>query len=192
MMRSPRSFAVVCRRPDGSDRHQGRGVAPRMGRVCVFCVWPILARRRGIARVAGQRHLGPDLLGQPANGRRLNAAPAQPRSLGARAANQPRTNLRACTSRHGRGLADLWRGPVRGRARTWPPGAWAALLGFDADYRDLPRRRWRHQADHARRLHGGISLLPTSERVFQYHGAEHKAIFTYEQGLPSPSTTLGR
>jgi uncharacterized protein YqhQ len=30
---------------------------------------------------------------------------------------------------------------------------------------------------------GLISLLPDVRRVFQYHGAEHKAIFTYEQGL---------
>jgi uncharacterized protein YqhQ len=29
-----------------------------------------------------------------------------------------------------------------------------------------------------------ISLLPDVRRVFQYHGAEHKAIFTYEKGLP--------
>jgi uncharacterized protein YqhQ len=29
-----------------------------------------------------------------------------------------------------------------------------------------------------------ISLLPDVRRVFQYHGAEHKAIFTYERGLP--------
>ncbi|MCA9607137.1 MAG: DUF1385 domain-containing protein [Myxococcales bacterium] len=29
-----------------------------------------------------------------------------------------------------------------------------------------------------------ISRLPDVRRVFQYHGAEHKTIFTYEQGLP--------
>jgi uncharacterized protein YqhQ len=29
-----------------------------------------------------------------------------------------------------------------------------------------------------------ISLMDDVRRVFQYHGAEHKAIFTYEQGLP--------
>jgi uncharacterized protein YqhQ len=29
-----------------------------------------------------------------------------------------------------------------------------------------------------------ISLLPDVRRVFQYHGAEHKAIFTHEKGLP--------
>jgi uncharacterized protein YqhQ len=29
-----------------------------------------------------------------------------------------------------------------------------------------------------------ISLLPDIKRVFQYHGAEHKAIATYEAGLP--------
>ncbi|HUH03554.1 MAG TPA: DUF1385 domain-containing protein, partial [Kofleriaceae bacterium] len=29
-----------------------------------------------------------------------------------------------------------------------------------------------------------ISLLPDIRRVFQYHGAEHKAIYTHELGLP--------
>jgi len=29
-----------------------------------------------------------------------------------------------------------------------------------------------------------ITLLPGINRVFQYHGAEHKSIFTYEKGLP--------
>ncbi len=29
-----------------------------------------------------------------------------------------------------------------------------------------------------------ISLMPDIRRVFQYHGAEHKAIFAYEAGLP--------
>lgn len=29
-----------------------------------------------------------------------------------------------------------------------------------------------------------ISITPTIKRVFEYHGAEHKSIFTYEKGLP--------
>jgi uncharacterized protein YqhQ len=31
---------------------------------------------------------------------------------------------------------------------------------------------------------GGVSLLPEMRRVYQYHGAEHKAIFTHEAGEP--------
>lgn len=31
---------------------------------------------------------------------------------------------------------------------------------------------------------GGISLMKDIQRVFQYHGAEHKTIYTYEAGLP--------
>lgn len=31
---------------------------------------------------------------------------------------------------------------------------------------------------------GGISLMEDIQRVFQYHGAEHKTIYTYEAGLP--------
>ena len=31
---------------------------------------------------------------------------------------------------------------------------------------------------------GVLSLLPDIRRVFQYHGAEHKSIWAYDQGLP--------
>jgi uncharacterized protein YqhQ len=31
---------------------------------------------------------------------------------------------------------------------------------------------------------GGISLVPDVRRVFEYHGAEHKAIWAYEEGAP--------
>lgn len=31
---------------------------------------------------------------------------------------------------------------------------------------------------------GLLGLLPSLHRVFQYHGAEHKSIYTYEKGLP--------
>ncbi len=31
---------------------------------------------------------------------------------------------------------------------------------------------------------GGISTMPDIQRVFQYHGAEHKTIYTYEHNLP--------
>lgn len=31
---------------------------------------------------------------------------------------------------------------------------------------------------------GGISCMKDIQRVFQYHGAEHKTIYTYEAGLP--------
>ncbi len=30
----------------------------------------------------------------------------------------------------------------------------------------------------------GISFIPDIKKIFQYHGAEHKSIFTYEAGLP--------
>jgi uncharacterized protein YqhQ len=30
----------------------------------------------------------------------------------------------------------------------------------------------------------GISFIPDIKRIFEYHGAEHKSIFTYEAGLP--------
>lgn len=37
-----------------------------------------------------------------------------------------------------------------------------------------------------------ISLLPDIYRVFQYHGAEHKAIWAYEKGIPlNPTSAMG-
>ncbi len=62
--------------------------------------------------------------------------------------------------------------------------AWGlgSLLGFDATSVTF------HAVDGIIKLAilvsymAAISLLPDVRRVFQYHGAEHKAIFTYEQG----------
>ncbi len=100
--------------------------------------------------------------------------------------------------------------PIRIRktpAPTWPPGAWStlslmfglalfvgaphlaawgigALAGFDSATFTF------HMVDGVIKLAlligymAAISLLPDVRRVFQYHGAEHKAIFTYEHGLP--------
>jgi uncharacterized protein YqhQ len=31
---------------------------------------------------------------------------------------------------------------------------------------------------------GILTVMPNVKRVFEYHGAEHKSIFTYEKGLP--------
>lgn len=36
----------------------------------------------------------------------------------------------------------------------------------------------------------GISFLPEVRRVFQYHGAEHKAVHAYESGVPEVSQAL--
>ena len=36
----------------------------------------------------------------------------------------------------------------------------------------------------------GISLLPDIRRIFQYHGAEHKAVHAYEAGAPELSEAL--
>ena len=64
--------------------------------------------------------------------------------------------------------------------------AWALgeVLGFDASSYIF------HAVDGVIKLAilisymAAISLIPDVRRVFQYHGAEHKAIFTYERGLP--------
>ncbi len=36
----------------------------------------------------------------------------------------------------------------------------------------------------------GLSLIPEARRVFQYHGAEHKAVHAYEAGAPELSSAL--
>ena len=66
-------------------------------------------------------------------------------------------------------------------AATWALGS---LLSFDIT------STWFHIIDGTIKMFilvgymAIISLLPDIYRVFQYHGAEHKAIFTYEQNLP--------
>jgi uncharacterized protein YqhQ len=64
--------------------------------------------------------------------------------------------------------------------------AWGlgGMLGFDTS------SVWFHAVDGVIKLIiligylAAISLMPDVKRVFQYHGAEHKSIYTYEQGLP--------
>ncbi|MCB1153308.1 MAG: DUF1385 domain-containing protein [Deltaproteobacteria bacterium] len=64
------------------------------------------------------------------------------------------------------------------------PHALTAMLGFDASH-------WQfHAIDGIIKVTvlvayiWGISLMPDIRRVFEYHGAEHKAIFVYEHDLP--------
>jgi uncharacterized protein YqhQ len=113
-----------------------------------------------------------------------SAKPEPPaRSLGARAADPPEESSHLAT--YGMvalslvfGLALFVGAP---HLAAWGLGE---LLGFDASSFTF------HAVDGVIKMAiligylAAISLLPDVRRVFQYHGAEHKAIFTHEKGLP--------
>jgi uncharacterized protein YqhQ len=212
MMRSPRSFAVVCRLPDGSvvvKEEEWRPVWSGLR----FLRFPVLrgavvlleslvngisaltfsadqaiaaeekAKREAEAASAGA---DPEPLATAAvvSERTEPAKPEPPaRSLGARAADQPEESSHLAT--YGMvalslvfGLALFVGAP---HLAAWGLGE---LLGFDASSFTF------HAVDGVIKMAiligylAAISLLPDVRRVFQYHGAEHKAIFTHEKGLP--------
>jgi uncharacterized protein YqhQ len=213
MMRSPRSLAVVCRRPDGSIVIKEEAWRPIWGGVR-FLRWPLLrgaivlleSLLNGVSALtfsASQQMLPdpdaePAVAGddatrtRPARGEPADAAPAPPaarpaarapfRSLGARAADHPSETHLATYGMVAISLAfglALFVGAPHLAA--WGLGS---LFGFDTSSLLF------HAVDGAIKLAllvgymAAISLLPDVRRVFQYHGAEHKAIFTYEAGLP--------
>ncbi len=203
MMRSPKSFAVVCRRPDGSIVIKESEWRPLWGRVKPLR-WPLLrggvvlleSLVNGISALtfsANQQlveEAEPDDAGtEPAptdsataKSTKAAADKSDFRSLGARSADQPEEMSSLATF----GMVAL--SLVFGLAlfvgaphlAAWGLGE---LLGFDTS------SFWFHAVDGVIKLIiligylAAISLLPDVRRVFQYHGAEHKAIFTHEVGL---------
>jgi uncharacterized protein YqhQ len=180
MMRSPRSFTVVCRRPDGSIAIKEQEWRPlwqglrvvrlpflRGAIVLLESLW------NGIAALTFSAD-------QQIVGEQAPAGPP-PRSLGAAAA--PSGGSSATT--YGMvaisvvfGLALFVGVP---HLAAWGVGE---VFGFDTSSFAF------HAVDGVIKLAllvgymAAISLMDDVRRVFQYHGAEHKAIFTYEKGLP--------
>ena len=220
MMRSPKSFAVVCRRPDGSIVIKESEWRPLWGRVKPLR-WPLLrggvvlleSLVNGISALtfsanqqlveesdsAGQaaaavpadsaaEPVPADSAAKPAPTDSAAVKPSETpaegdfRSLGARSADQPEEMSSLATF----GMVAL--SLVFGLAlfvgaphlAAWGLGE---LLGFDTS------SFWFHAVDGVIKLIilisylAAISLLPDVRRVFQYHGAEHKAIFAHEVGL---------
>jgi len=220
MMRSPASFTVVCRRPDGSIVIKEEAWRP-VWTGMPFLRWPVMrgavvllesllngisalafsanqqmteepdqknekaGQKAGEAAGAGDTATEPR--GKVAAGKVAGGAPL--RSLGARAADQPPDpdpdDGRSSMATWGMvgmsllfGLALFVGAP---HLAAWGIGT---LAGFDSTSFTF------HIVDGAIKLlllvgyMAAISLLPDVQRVFQYHGAEHKAIFTYEHGLP--------
>ncbi len=181
MMRSPNSLAVVCRRPDGSIVIKEDLWRPIWAKLR-FLRLPML--RGGVvlleSLVNGISALTFSANQQMVEAEDQNSAPP-PRSLGARSARQPEQpsgletfGMIAVSLVFG--LALFVGAP---HLAAWGLGS---LLGFDATSVTF------HAVDGIIKLAilvsymAAISLLPDVRRVFQYHGAEHKAIFTYEQG----------
>jgi uncharacterized protein YqhQ len=181
MMRSPRSFTVVCRRPDGTIVIKEEKWRPLWAGLR-FMRWPLL--RGGVVLLESLWN-GISALTFSANQQIVEDAntAAAPRSLGARAAGQPADDSHLAT--YGMvaisiafGLALFVGAP---HLAAWALGE---VWGFDSSTVAF------HAVDGVIKLGlligymAAISLLPDVRRVFQYHGAEHKAIFTYEAGLP--------
>ena len=199
-MRSPNSLAVVCRRPDGSivikeDLWRPIWANLRFLRLPMLRGGVVLLESlvNGISAltfsanqqmvVAAPPNSAPPNSAPP-NSAPPNSAPpnsAPPRSLGARSTRQPDQPSELET--FGMiavslvfGLALFVGAP---HLAAWGLGT---LLGFDATSVTF------HAVDGVIKLAilvsymAAISLLPDVRRVFQYHGAEHKAIYTYEHG----------
>ncbi|HKA91875.1 MAG TPA: DUF1385 domain-containing protein [Haliangiales bacterium] len=174
MMRSPRSFAVVCRRPSGEIVVREAPWEPVWGGLR-FLRWPFF---RGAIVLIESLWNGFSALSFAARQQTVPAdAPLPPRSLGARAHSGEMSEgatwfMMAVSIAFG--LALFVGVP---HLLTW-------ALGFDS------RSFAFHLVDGVIKVcllvgyMAAISLLPDIKRVFQYHGAEHKAIATYEAGLP--------
>ncbi len=213
MMRSPRSFAVVCRRPDGSIVVKESSWQPLWAGMR-FLRLPFL---RGTVVLLESLVNGMSALSFSADQQMIGEAPATPAGKPAdpsalpvavvvretkKAAPRPQS-LGAMAAPGAGGASDGSSGEMSAAAKfgmiafslafglalfvgvphllSWLLGN---LFGFDSSSFVF------HAIDGAIKMMllvgylAAISLLPDIRRVFQYHGAEHKSIFTYEQGLP--------
>jgi len=197
MMRSPKSFAVVCRRADGSIVIKEDEWRPVWGKLR-FLRLPVLRGSvvlleslvNGISALTFSANIqAEDEQAAEANGDNTDDLPQArankrpPKTLSARAAHEDKgvSNLATIgmvAVSLAFGLALFVGAP---HLAAWGVGE---IFGFDASSYLF------HAVDGVIKLlvlvgyMAAISLLPDVRRVFQYHGAEHKAIFTYERGLP--------
>ncbi len=185
MMRSPTSLTVVCRRQDGSIVIKEQEWRPIWSRLSFLRVPPL----RGAVVLLESMVNGISALTFSANQQMIEPADTDTdadrpaRSLGARAASEPNEPSKLETVGMviisvAFALALFVGAP---HLAAWALGGW---LGFDTS------SFWFHAVDGVIKLiilvsyMAAISLLPDIRRVFQYHGAEHMAIFAYEAGLP--------
>jgi len=188
MMRSPRSFTVVCRRPDGRIAIKEEEWRP-IWAGAKFMRWPLL---RGAIVLLESLWNGISALTFSANQQLVEekekadgTATPKPRSLGARAADDQEPGEGSSLATYSMVAISLAFGIALfvgvPHLAAWGLGS---VLGFDASSYLF------HAIDGAIKLAlligymAAISLMEDVRRVFQYHGAEHKAIFTYEKRLP--------
>jgi uncharacterized protein YqhQ len=200
MMRAPASFAVVVRRKDGSLHVRERGMPPMARSVSR---WPLL---RGVMSLAESLRLGSEALRFSVEQleQDLAAEEVQARRPGAGGGlgllGAFGLSLFAMATRaDGEGPAPE---PAGAGKRA---GSWVMLLVAVAFFVALPQAaaeganrlfhlRLEVQSPGFQALTGAFKLavvvgyltairrIPEIRRVFQYHGAEHKTISTYEAG----------
>lgn len=197
MMRSPKSFAVVCRRANGSIvikeeewRPVWSGLKPLRLPFLRGGVVLLESLVNGISALtfSANQQMEDEKLAeaQKESEGKLPEAKAEtrkPKSVGARAADEGDDSNHLATI--GMVVVSLVFGLAlfvgAPHLAAWGIGE---VLGFDASTFTF------HAIDGVIKLAiligymAAISLLPDVRRVFQYHGAEHKSIFTYERGLP--------
>jgi uncharacterized protein YqhQ len=168
MMRSPRSFAVVCRRRDGSIVIKESEWRPVWSKIRPLR-WPLL--RGGVVLLESL----------------VNGISALTFSADQQVEDAERDKQKGSTNAGTIGMVAI--SLAFGLAlfvgvphlAAWGLGS---MMGFDTASVEF------HAVDGVIKLIilvgylAAISLLPDVRRVFQYHGAEHKSIYTYEQGLP--------
>ena len=181
MMRSPRSFAVVCRRPSGEIVIKEAAWQPVWASL-KFLRWPFF---RGSVMLVESLVNGLDALSFAARQQTITTpAGPVPQSLGARAAD-PGDEGMSKAATYGMlavsiafGLALFVGVP---HLLAWLLGT---IFGFDSTTFTFHIVDGVIKAGMLIGYMAAISLLPDVRRVFQYHGAEHKSIAAYEAGLP--------
>jgi uncharacterized protein YqhQ len=172
MMRSPSCFVVACRKQDGSivvREDRWRSVWERVA----FLRWPFL---RGGVVLWETLHNGMSALSFAANVQ-LEDEAAKAAAEGKPAGERPKEmGAGAITKTMGTALVLVL------AVFVVLPHVLTSLLGFSPESVSF------HLVDGLIKLGvlvayvGGISLVPDIRRVYQYHGAEHKAIATHEAG----------
>ncbi len=189
MMRAPRSFAVVVRRKDGSLSVRERAMVERPGGVRR---WPLV---RGVVSLVESLKLGSEAL-------RFSVEQMERDLAGVATATLTAFTL-AVLSMFTRADGEAASGSDGGGGRR--AGAWLMgliAIGFfvalpqvlAAAANRLPGLGLQVQSPGFQAITGGFKLavvlgyllairrVPDILRVFQYHGAEHKTISTYEAG----------
>ena len=201
MMRSPTSFAVVvssarrlAHRARARDARRADGRRAR-GRSCAASRRSSSRCKLGSEALRFQREISSRRIWAPRTERPTRRRGGARRPVGARASSLLRDARPAATARPvQRAASASAKGGSMAHARRSPSSFFVALpqgaaagvnrlfhLGLEVQSPGVPGDHRRLQAHDRRRLPARSSAaMPEIRRVFQYHGAEHKTISTYE------------